>query len=725
MADLAFAVNEIFFQNLWRDEWLVAVVVLIAVALGRRYQVEDISPRRRYFLIALRGVSFALVLFALQNPQLISSETVKKQKDIVLLVDDSLSMEVASGTTTRWEKALSATDAIRTSPLRDKFRMPVVLTSHDKHHHVGDAGAVPGPILGGVEPSGTRSRLSESVIEQIQRHDKSRLTAIVLLSDGRDTDRYDWTRFQSAGVPVHTLLPAPDDQPLDQRVLDILAPRTCRRMDDIPVVTRLARSDPSVDVRVSLSLDGRVVDEKIWMAGEGLTGDVSFSITMKDPGWKTLTCRIENDDAIPSNDSREHLVEVSDRPLKILLAAGSPGYDFRYLRESMVRDDAIELTVLLQDAHLKHPGWGKRKLEEFPRTLSQWLEYDVAILIDLDASRVNDSCWRSMSRWVEEAQGALLVQAGRINGFPMNAAHSPLGSLLPIVPDDALSDPGGFSLAAGEDSALLDDLLQEEDLPFYWSAGVKRAKNLSRTILLADDMTTSEGSPLPAVSWIRQGRGKVGWVGLANLWRLRLNGGDDVHTGMYTSFARFLSEDRYAGQNKRVRIRIGDEGRVLKNRPAPVSISVYDKRFNPVDLVSLSCVMTSPLGESSTVIIPASSAGQYQTHATFTEAGRHTLAFEVDGQSFVWNFLVQTPQDEYVNPVSDRLGMRQLSESTGGTSGPWTTDATRALIDRLMSLPDEQLRQRSVPLWNHPLFGALLLAALVLEWFFRRKWNLA
>ena len=104
-----------------------------------------------------------------------------------------------------------------------------------------------------------------------------------------------------------------------------------------------------------------------------------------------------------------------ERKTNILLMAGSPTREFRFLRNQLYRDDSITTHVWLQSAK---PGADQESdvlLDEFPVTRDEMFFFDCVIAFDPDWRELSLAQTALLERWVAEQAGGLILVAGPVN----------------------------------------------------------------------------------------------------------------------------------------------------------------------------------------------------------------------------------------------------------------------------------------------------------------------
>ena len=712
-----------FYNRLPHALNLVLIVAMLAVLLWR-FRKENMSFGKGVFLFALRLIVFVMALVALQNPKVWDEDEVaQKRKQVIVLLDDSLSMKVKNGGESRWNAVNKGLKQIVNSPLNKKFLFPVVKLSNPRKTLVDDLGPDNLNDIDGWQPVATSTPLESVSLSQLQRFQQQNVVGMILLSDGRSTDdNENWDRIEGSKLKVHTLIPTGEDE-YDSRVSSLISNDTCRQGDTIRLTAEIEHQGPAKTVEVALFQDGDLVEHRnVELDQKNMS--LEFTVDMNRVGWHQMSVKLLSNDPVPQNNERSFMVNVLDDSLKVLLVSGFPHYDFRYLREALSRDKTVDLTVYLQSSDDAHPGWDT-SLISFPRDLKDLLKYDVIVLQDMDVDDVEDHSWLALSRFVSEAQGALLIQAGYQNNFPASALGTPLEKLLPVFMRTGSVSSGKFTPLQTQD--LFMNYVPEKvaDWPsFYWAARVSAVPELTQVIWEHPDELTDDGHPLPLAAWAREGRGKVGYMGLANLWRFRAFGGDGSHYGIFSSYMRFLADSRYSGQSKLLKVKVGREGTVISGMEEKIQLEVRDATFNPYERKDVPAKLKTPSGTEKELTLPSIGDGRYQIATVFDEEGVHSLQFKVDDQWHEHRFVVHLSNREFDDIRLGRATLKEVASRTGGLSVDITEEGVNNLVNHLKQIPHEVKRDQARMLWNSTLYGVIMFLLLIVEWACRRLWSL-
>ena len=399
--------------------WAIALLALPATAL------VALAFWRRARGAAWRALFLALLLLFLANP-ILRREDRAPLDDLVVMVSDR---SPSQGLGDRPRQTAEAEAA-----LRERIeRMPGIELRELR--------------LDGESRQGSRlfTRLQEGLAES----DRSRLGAVIALTDGQAHDAPADPTQLDLPAPLHVLLTGREDE--NDRQLAILRapsfgvvgePQVIElRVDDLP-----GSPDPGAGIPVSVRQDGRIIRELTVAAGE--PAEVPFTL---DKAGNTV---IEVEAALRpgeltglNNRATLQVSGVRDR-LRVLVVSGQPYPGLRVWRNLLKADPAVDLVhfTILRPPE-KQDGTPIRELAliAFPsRELFEvkLKEFDLIIFDNYSRRGLLPLIYlENIARYVEEG-GALLEAAGPQFAEPMSLYRTPLARVLPGRPTGEIFERG-------------------------------------------------------------------------------------------------------------------------------------------------------------------------------------------------------------------------------------------------------------------------------------------
>jgi hypothetical protein len=489
------------------DRWLaglIAVAAAVGVWLiysreGRRPTSGKSETLARLVRAGLR-VSLLLLLLGVLLPQLKFWFERQGWPDVVLLIDDSLSMGTADryrdpqiqaaadrlarhdGLTEDERLSLAKALVTRSQPdwlttLLTERRVRVhVYHCSGRAHRVCDVNSADDVAKGievvkglQTEPANDSSQLGTAVRQVLNDFRGSTLAAVVMLTDGVTTEGENLPRVskyaQQMGVPLFFVGIGDSHEVRDLYLHDLQVEDSVFVNDKVVFEVRLtAQGYDRLTVPVILRDKGKAKElarVQAQLDGSNKTVKVRLVHQPTEPGEKIyeLIVPVQNDEVDKDNNRLERAVFVHEtRQIKVLYIEGYRRYEYHYVKTLLERESArlkgnksMDLKVLLLEADPNFPEQDRSAIAEFP-TRSELNSFDVVVLGDVDPrprldGKLKAEHLKDLADFVRERGGGLLMIAGERHS-PAAWKDSPLKDVLPI---DII---GNGDSARGEDAIV-------------------------------------------------------------------------------------------------------------------------------------------------------------------------------------------------------------------------------------------------------------------------------
>jgi hypothetical protein len=740
------------------NQWLVLCMALALLGLLVWGPLgSNTTPRRRAALVGLRLVVFLLVILAMLRPTLVYTETQQQQATLVLLVDQSRSMQVADsfGNKTRWETLRTAlTDA--TPALKDLAKdLEVKIYAFDADAHEVKFTADTEAITLPDKPEGEQTAIGWVLEEVLRRETGKRLAGVILLSDGavrayspRDVPpQAPVGRLRDLGYELYTLAFGQSrglGQARDVAMRDLVANQTVFVKNELAAGGRV-RIEGFVDQQVPVQLlfemrpgQMEVVETRpVQASKDGQEVALELSYVPQTAGEYKLTLKAlpQPGELVTTNNELSTFVTVLDGGLNVLYLEGTARPEMKYLRRSLDASPDIQVDFHRIDAE---------RPETRPADMADWFQpgkFNVYILGDLDVSAFKPQELKDLAEAV--SRGAGLIMLGGMHSFaPGGYAGTPVGDLLPVElnklerqrfgdtlrQDAHLPGPLKLKPAATAGSASFVVRLTTDDNRAAWEQlpPLEGANKLGE-LKPAAHMLLETPNNRPMLVAQEAGNGRVLAFAGDSTWHWVMQGHGDWHKRFWRQVVLWLARQ--------------DE-----SQSGDVWIKLDQRRFQPGGRVEFSAGARTPEGEpvanaqlQAEIVLPDESRrpismSRQEDHwvGSFFEtqaAGDYTIAVTArNGSESLGEakarFLVDEQDLELDNAVAERGVLDSLAAMTGGKS--LAPEQLPALLEELKKVP-EQLQIETLtkqPLWDQwPLF-VLLVVLLGSEWFLRKRWGL-
>ncbi|HLU47318.1 MAG TPA: vWA domain-containing protein, partial [Planctomycetota bacterium] len=275
----------------------------------------------------------------------------------------------------------------------------------------GDAAPSDGSAPGGtndtiipavdLDPRGPRTDLARAIRQAVEAQGGGRVASVVILSDGRVTAGEGLGGIaeflRDKGIEVHTIGVGDPSPSRNLRVTAVLTSEKVFAGDPVHVEVRLRQKGydgETIDVSLidHAPAPGGGVVEKVFDAQsvaleEGQEeASVHFDIELSGLGRHQLLARIEpRPEELFSDDNEDEAeVDVVEEATRVLLIAGSPSWEYRFVKNLLRRDRRVQVSAWLMSADPDYPQEGDKSLERLPTEPADLFEYDVILLLDPD-----------------------------------------------------------------------------------------------------------------------------------------------------------------------------------------------------------------------------------------------------------------------------------------------------------------------------------------------------
>ncbi len=727
--------------------WGVAAAVLAAASVAwwayARPPVE-LTRRQRAVLIGLRLGALLVILFLLLRP--LRTEPVPPGDSVVaVLVDHSRSMAIPdAGGRPRIEVARQWVRERLSPALGGAFDIEVLA--------FGDTLAA--ADLDAIEARAPRSDVAAALGGIRARFGGRAVAAVVIVSDGVATGDGDVAEAAARlRAPVYTFGVGNPRPGPDREVMGVEAGQPVGAGSVVDVratVVSHGLGDEPFDVR--LLADGRLVGvRRVRTARDGAPVVVVFRVA-PDPALAsvyTVEVPVDAAELVAGNNRRQVLVRPPDRPRRLLLVEGSPGYEHSFLKRTWLADpgltvDAVvrkgqndrgEQTFYVQGA----PARTGALATGYPLTRAALFRYDAVVLANIEAEFFRPDQLDRTAEFVAERGGGLLLfgpASLRRRGY--------LGSSLEPVLPAQLADRLGLTDAGGDGDAadrfaptpvgLAHPMLRLGSTPDETRSRWRQAPLLAGSVRIgplrpgAAVLAVTEAGddperPLVVVQRYGSGRsmllaGRATWR-----WRMLLPADDRTYERFWGQVARWLT----AGAVDR--IAVAASGGDTAGDALRLDVSVRGDEFRPVSGAAVRVRVSDPAGEARLEQETAAerAPGEYGVSTPVLSAGLHRIEVAVtrDGQQLGtrrdW-VLVGGADSELEDPWLDADLLRRAAEAGGGV--PLDPERLDDLADRLRRSTRTVPRLVTREVWHHAAVLMLLIALLAVEWSLRRLWGM-
>lgn len=635
-----------------------------------------------------------------------------------------------------------------------------------------------------LKPRGAETRMADALNFLIDQEQGGPIAGISIFTDGNQNAGPDCLEAAAAaadaGIALFPIGFGSKENFKNVRIADVAAPARVYPGDSFSITAYLQ----------SYGLEGQSADLELWRRektssgseqpadetlidlqtirhkSDGEVDSVEFELTPDEVGQVQYVLRIKT--AAKENPRDNTLltnVQVVDRQNRVLLLAGGPTREYRFVRNLCFRDKMISTDVVLQTRLSGTSQEADNVLEDFPTTVEEMFDYDCVIAFDPDWESFSAKQVELLERWIGEQAGGMVVVAGPVHTPEWSSRRdSPksIATVKALYPvsfyshsaarvgrrrySSNVARPLEFSesgtaakfLWIGETGALSTQAWNvfEGCYGFQIVRGEKPGATVYATLGESDN---SLGDP-PFLVGHFYGAGRVLYLGSGEMWRLRSTGASHFDR-LYTNLIRYVSEGRLLRDSSRGLL-IVDKEQCLLGETVSVRAFLTDRQHRPLMDEAIRAEVTLPSGLRQPLDLKQSvgdsrqgtfvgqftavTEGYYQIELLVPDSDHSDLLVE-QVRARVPDLEIQTPQrnDALLTELAERTDGNYFVGIDAVTGQRDTSSLVDAMVPQdqatfLPGTPDRGFQQRLMK-W----YLMLMCGALTLEWLIRRFHRLA
>ncbi|MGN6368802.1 MAG: hypothetical protein ACTHN5_11120 [Phycisphaerae bacterium] len=796
--------------------WIVLGCVVLGVLGYLSYARQAASPKKRVVMGVVRAALLMLVFVLIWRPELVVEHEERTRSVVAVWVDSSASMQLEDPYTepgmrdfvhqvgmkeklgagqarlNRYQVAVGALAEAKWVRELAQTQDVAIYTGAGHAQLIGVAHRAEevGPLveqLAKGKPEGETTDVPTVVQEILQNSQGAggqRVSAVVVMTDGQTTEagmgggggRLDLAigAAERAGAKVMALPLGEAQEPFDLKLANMQVPENAFVRDPVGVRMELSGTGigQATPVRVTLLRKNGESGHLTELASREVTLDPEkkqMEVELDFRAAKESESKAEKFDLVaraePVNAGAEELTKgnnvvtgstsVMDAQVNVLYVEGYPRWEFRYLKNELIREKTVNLASLLlsadedfaQDADPRVVDKDGREtfpgaIARFPETAAELSKFDVLFIGDVDPTFFSPSQQKLIVDFVGNGGGIGWIAGTQWN--PEGYKGTAMDVLLPVVPDEldprarvmAASDNTPFNpmpTSAGLQSNLFrffDDPEMNEkqmaELPqMYWYKPVLGLAPAAE-VLAVHPTRTQGGNPAPLIATGHYKRGRTMFSAVDGTWRWRRYTGEPLFQSYWLQMCRMLYRNKALGQSKRIelaaetrRVEVGRPLRVtmevrdptmLGQIPTQVPVLVTDKSGAPVESMSLDRSGTDPTKWSG--VTTAAQVGDFTIEAkpgvlpADSGAGKSTVT-------------VEPPQREFEKIAADVESLGTLAAKTTGrvVALPQAEELAKEVPDRSVPV----LISNTEELWYKPIALVLVVGLATVEWLLRKS----
>ena len=670
-------------------------------------QVAELAEAKKIFYVAIGVLALALVLAVIAIGMRFMANSPIVQSSV--LAFSLLALIVGVGILAASDLRCIPADLMQTVGFRE-FK-PIL-----KQEIVEDSDSATEPEIDwqrDLVANGTLTRMGDALRYVINKEREGPIAGIVVVTDGRNNSGSDHlvsiATARDANIPIFTVGSGSDKAPKNARIVDIKVPQRVFPGDKFKL-TGLVQSFgyATEELKVQLfSVDEKATEaerldgESTVLVGiDGKPEPVTFELSNEAKETRIYRLKIltPSDDLDPSDNISTSRVEFVDRKVKVLLVAGGPTRDYRFLRNALHRNEEIVSDVYLQTAEPGADQESNDLLFDFPDTRAEWFNYDCIVGFDPDWRMLSAQQAKWLEDWVAQKAGGLIVIAGPVNTpewtrrtrgdetidvirklYPVsfyNQATSvmKLGRFGGTQPFPlAFSREGRASefLWLGETGPESADIWDDSKGVFGYYA-VNEPKPGAEIFARFSDKETAIDGELPIyMAGHFYGAGRVFFQASGEMWRLRPQD-PEYFSRYYNKLIRWASQGRLSRDSTRG-VLLVDKNKCWLGDQVTIQAILRDPQDKPLMAASVPAVVLQPGGKTQTIdllqVKDGAQSGTFTGQLVANRDGKYRISLPIpqsEGSVLTANVRATIPDLEIEQPERNDTVLQQIADQTGG-----------------------------------------------------------
>nr|MDK2850977.1 hypothetical protein [Candidatus Cloacimonadota bacterium] len=659
----------------------LAVIALLISGYFYRSTRPELSGGRRRMLFALRSLSIFILLSLLISPVLHFKRRITEEPQILILRDNSLSMELMRNNQSKSE--------LISAPLES-----LIHAFQNAGYTISEES-----FADGIRGERGNSLLVKSLQELGESADLTKLSGIVLASDGWLRDE-DFGLISRLGIPIYAIADSFRYQNPDLMIRDVKTNRYAYRNENTLIQARIAAQNYRGPAKIHLWIEGTKAASRQITLEPSIEQLVDFEYRFDRTGFFNYHVELE---ALPEEQRLENnqmpgAVEVLSEKELIMFFSDAPGWDNKFILDAISGNPRWDLESYLIRDGMAYQGEQGQRLDAQSRPA-------VIVIINNGNLSLNPN----LSSFIKDN-----LQRGcgfYYQGMPL----MDLAAYLPLLPSNITNSYQGFIHLQPNalDFPMLNPLAEEQSkmppVDYFYLTPAKNAQILAT-------IANPQGSP--AIGIKSQGESRVLGLSFLNLWRWQMQSDSGGYQKMMVNILTWLSNKAIGaysaiyknsylqGEEVIIRLRAEDEIRSSDLDKNPL-ITIYDSEGNELrrDFMSRS-------GE------------EYVYHTNLTEVGEYHFEIQEPDQnqsssgSFVISAMVAEERDFDFNlPLLNFIA----SQSNQGRIILLNQAQTFSPPPAKIVYQDQS---RDFALYRRWYVIALFILSFCVELYFRRRWGL-
>ena len=452
-------------------------------------------------------------------------------------------------------------------------------------------------------------------------------------------------------------------------------------------------------------------------------------------------------------DNRKPItLNVTGPRIKVLYIEGVLRAEGKWLMRNLQTDPNVDLLYLVksQEGHFLQRGNIKGiTLNNIPTSLETWKRFDVIIVGDVHSSLFTKNQMLDLKEAVKDGRGLLLLGGVAALG-PGKYAGTPIEEVSPVWLGSAaigqengefsweLTDEGHVHPVFANTTQFFPARGSVAEVPMQKLAGCTRvgaAKKEALVLAVHPTAKGPDGKPLAVVavsSMVGTGRSMVVAADTTHRWYLpnRGLGRENPYVKLWGQAVRWLASEEVKRDDKPGLSAYTDKSEYEPGEKVRLLATVRDPQGQATGEALVFVSIIGPSKQRTKIDLPKVDSRMGEHRGTFDPPpGAHEAIFEARlgdqplGKPQSVKFIVGKPDVEMAElSLNDKL-LKELADRTGGAYCSWL--GLNDLAGGLSADQERRIEPVRLPLHHAPTFFLFFVAMAAIEWFMRKRIQLA
>lgn len=707
---------------------VLALIFSILIGFGIAYYsywkpIPPLNTGKRWFLISLRTIAMALLLFILFEPILtrLSSQEIKPK--IAIYIDNSLSMAMTDGNGNRSEYLENLINNLNLEEQNDISIYKFDANLEEIENFKFDS----------LDFSGVETNISRVINYTSDISENQNIIANILISDGAfnkgENPIYSIEKYDR---PFFVIGIGDTNVPKDILIRNIISNEIAYINNPIPINVNINSEGFSniTNIVEIYENDIKIDEQTLNLSSDVNSYSVLFEYTPKSEGIKKITTKIKSieGEITTKNNQKSTFIRVLKSKKKIAIFSGAPNSDFSFFKKEALHDPNVEINEFIQKSgqvFYKTPN--KENISGS----------ELLVLIDFPNQYTPNNILN-------------LIKDELISGKPMlfiagfSTDYGKLRMLEDYLPFKTIStNKQEFLVTADVESFSLSHPLlrifgNEDDMtlwnelpPIFKTETFVQVKPESDFIAGLKVNNVKLQEPL-ILSRNFQGKKSIAILGYG-LYRWKLmdyasdkSKGNQNSIDMYSYFVnnsiKWLSVDA----NKKLFTIRAAKNQYTGNEPVEIFAEVYDASYNPIENATIKALIKSDKDQRDVSLIHKGN-GRYQVNIE----GLLTGDYSISGSAFIGSrqigkdidrFSIGNLELEYSTLILNRQLLETIADRSGGN---FYYQESQNILNEIRNENTYKSTFVSITneivLWNLPWILGIAILLFSIEWFLRKR----